>query len=389
METEPKVEEAEVAPIIKDEGGKIVAAISPDSTKPQKLTAGESSNLGQSNAVFLPGAFAAESEVSMEEGVDIVDAKSKQDLGLEEDYVPYSKPVNISSSTEIEGSVPLSIALEMNENLSLSAGLGKIFISIYILETNNGPKIGVVPTSDISVKELIASFDFVTEGNYTKASFQLAAFEFSGALNKEIESTRNVQPKADFPDEVVEDEPIEDGLVDEQVSDSQKCPENLEPSKFTSDTEICGVTGTLDLSNLKAENILAGKTIAGISGSLGQCNSDGQKNCVSNTSFPAADSNTLASKIVSGETVAGIQGITSNVVYSDCTTANQEGCVATSTYKTMDLSAKDAGGALDITTALFSARIKTASTFEYWDDTGTRYTDAAGLIQIRFFPIFH
>ena len=379
MDTKPKVdgvEEAEVAPVVKDEGGKSVAAISPNSTKPQRLNASESSELGQSNAIFRPGAIATESEVSIEEGVAIVDAKSKQDLGLEEDYVPYSKPVNISSSTDIDGTVPLSVALEMNENLSLSAGLGKIFIAIYILETKTGPKLGIVPTSDISVNDLIASFDFTTEGTYTKASFQLAAFEFSGALDKEIESSRSVVTKEEGIEQISEaedevSEPSEEG----QITDSQACPENIDASKFVSSIEICGITGTLDLSNLKAENIISGQTIAGVSGSFTICDSDAQKDCVSSSSFPAVDSTNLAAKVVAGQTLAGIEGSAANTVYSECTAANQEGCVATDTYKTIDLSSKDAGGALDLTDSNFATRVASSSSFEYWDENGARHTN--------------
>ena len=378
--TEVSVEEAEIAPVVSKEGGKTVAEISADYTKPQKLSTNESSNLGKSNAVFRPGAINTQSEIIIEEGIDIVDAKSKKELGLKEDYVPYSKPLNISSSAEIDGAVPLTIALEMNEDLSLTNN-GKIFIAIYILETKSGPKLGVIPTADIYIKDLIASFDFTTRGTYSKVSFQLAAFEFSGALNKEVESDRNIRPKDNSLEKIGETEdPTKQDTLDEDLAEYPACPQSLDPSKFASTTEICGVKGTLDLSNLKAENILSGQTIAGVSGTLVQenyiaCATDGQTSCLTNDSFPAADTNSLTAKVMSGQTVAGVQGSTSNVVSSDCTAANQEGCLATSTYKTMDLSAKDLGGALDISSALFSARVKSSSTFEYWDEQGVRHTN--------------
>ena len=60
--------------------------------------------------------------------------------------------------------------------------------------------------------------------------------------------------------------------------------------------------------------------------------------------------------------------------HSNCTAANQDSCIATTTYKTMDLSNKDGGGALDLNSTDFLTRMKSASLFEYWDDTGTRYT---------------
>ena len=377
MDTIPKassIEEAELAPVVKEEAGKTVAAISSDYTKPQKLNANDSSELGQANAVFRPGALATQSEVSMEEGSDIVDADAKKRLGLEEDYVPYSRPLNISSSSEIDGAVPLSIALEMNENLSLATGMGKVFIVIYILETKLGPKLGVIPTTDITINELIASFDFTTEGTYHKVSFQLAAFEFSGALFKEVESSRSVRPKFESIGE-----PNVEETAKEQLTTEKTC-QKIDPAKIESGTEICGLSGTLDLSNLKAEYIANGKSIAGVSGNLlagsyEDCKTDGQKNCVSNTSFPAADSDSLAAKIVSGQSVAGIEGSTTNVVYNVCTGANQEGCVASSTYKTMDLSAKDSSGALDLNNSTFSTRMTSGTPFEYWDENGIRHTN--------------
>ncbi|MFK7827160.1 MAG: hypothetical protein AB8G05_23655 [Oligoflexales bacterium] len=394
METIPKasIEEAEIAPVVKEKAGKTIASISSNYTKPQKLSPNKSSNLGESNAVFRPGALATQSEVSIEEGLDIVDSTSKQELGLEEEYIPYSKPLNISSSTEIDGTVPLSIALEINENLSLLAGLGKIFIVIYILETKNGPKLGIVPTSDIAVSDLIASFDFTTEGSYSKASFQLAAFKFSGAQGKEVESNRQISEKANSVNEISENpeeidtidkesqEVAEEVILEEGIKDSPSCPERIDPSTFDSGTEICGVTGTLDLSDLKAEYIISGQTIAGVQGSLVQesyeeCDADAQQKCLTHSSFPAADSTSLTAKILSGQTVAGVQGSLDNMVYSECTAANQEGCITTSTYKTIDLSAKDSGGAVDITNALFSARVKSSSTFEYWDEQGARHTN--------------
>lgn len=380
MDTEPKIssiQEVEIAPVVKKEAGKTVAAISSDYTKPQKLSASESSDLGQSNAVFRPGALATQSEVSIEEGLDIVDSNSKKQLGLENDYIPFSKPLNINSSTEIDGNVPLSIALELNETLSLSASKGKIFIVIYILETNFGPKLGVVPTTDITVSDLIASFDFTTEGSYTKASFQLAAFKFSGALFNEMDSSRSVRPRDGFLDESAESD--QDSHV-KNLAEIQTCPE-IDPGKIESGVEICGVLGTLDLSNLQAKYLLSGRTIGGVKGELIQasyeeCNSDGQENCLSNPSFPAVDITSLASKVVSGQTVAGIQGSIINTVYSECTSANQEGCVATSTYKTMDLSTKNAGGAEDLTDSMFTTRMQSSATFEYWDEQGVRHTNS-------------
>lgn len=333
--------EAEVAPVVRKEEGKTVAAISPESTKPQKLEASETSELGQSNAVFLPGALAAESEVSIEQGVDIVDSEAKEELGLQENYVPQSKPVNISSTEAINGSVPLTISLELSDDLGLSAGLGKVFIAFYILETENGPKLGIVPYEDIKVAGLIASFDFTTEGTYTGASFQLAAFEFSGASTKEVASDRQILPKEEPSEEEDLDEEPNDqddqDISDSSSDDSKLCPETIDPAKLDISLELCGVKGSLDLTNLKPEYIVSGQTIAGVEGSLvtssyNDCSSDGQNGCITNTSFPAVNTASLAAKLLSGQTLAGVWG-SATAQKADCTSDGATDCGTTASFK--------------------------------------------------------
>ena len=69
------------------------------------------------------------------------------------------------------------------------------------------------------------------------------------------------------------------------------------------------------------------------------------------------------------DTVDGVSG-----TLGDCSSANQSGCVATSTYKTMDLSLVGSSPGLD--TATFDAKVKSSAAFEYWNSQGTRQTGA-------------
>ena len=153
------------------------------------------------------------------------------------------------------------------------------------------------------------------------------------------------------------------------------------------------------------------------------CNADGATGCVATSSFKAADIAGLEDKILLGQTVAGVSGnialpsaadVQSGVEYgingasltgsfmvpseadvatgvsyghaaeftgsaiieshSNCVAAGATGCIATATYKTMDLSNNNEGGALDLNQTDFNTRIASDSLFEYWDENGMRYT---------------
>ena len=142
---------------------------------------------------------------------------------------------------------------------------------------------------------------------------------------------------------------------------------------LTPEQEQCVAT----YPTLKAENIRAGVTIGGITGTATEyptCSATVITNCISTAEFPAVNTVGLAAKILTGQTVAGVAG-TAIEAKPECTAANQTDCIATTTYRTMDLSNKDAGGALDLTNSNFETRVASASTFEYWDETGARHTN--------------
>ncbi|MFK7826052.1 MAG: hypothetical protein AB8G05_18010 [Oligoflexales bacterium] len=142
----------------------------------------------------------------------------------------------------------------------------------------------------------------------------------------------------------------------------------------------CAATATYAaaLTTGLAAKVITTNTVAGVAGSATEearanCSSDGATACIATATYTAALTTGLGPKVVTGNTVAGVAG-SAVELHADCNAAGQDDCTTTSTYRYMDLSAKDAGGAIDITNALFSARIKSSFTFEFWDETGTRYT---------------
>ena len=106
--------------------------------------------------------------------------------------------------------------------------------------------------------------------------------------------------------------------------------------------------------------------------SLKACSSDGQTACiVDGTNYAAGALTGAAAKIASGQTLVGVSGSATLESHAPCSGANQTGCLATSTYKTMDLSA--ATSMTDLTLTNFNATVSAAGNFEFWDSVGGRH----------------
>ena len=141
---------------------------------------------------------------------------------------------------------------------------------------------------------------------------------------------------------------------------------------LTPEQELCVET----YPTLKPENIRAGVTISGVAGTAveyPECSDSVTTNCITTSSHPAAEIEGLAAKVLEGQTVAGVAG-TGIEAKPECTAANQSDCIATVTYKAMDLSENDAGGAVNLTNSNFESMLASSSTFEYWDENGVRHT---------------
>ncbi len=159
------------------------------------------------------------------------------------------------------------------------------------------------------------------------------------------------------------------------------------------------VTGDADLT---AGNIRVGTNIFGITGTVtpspSNCNTDNQVGCVTTAIYKSADTGSfLASDIKSGKTIAGVSGTLAN-----CSMDGGMGCVTTASYRAANMSDVSAAniksgvtiagqlgeypsssypltgadGTADLDLATFNAKMKSASSFQWFSSTGARYLHA-------------
>lgn len=153
-------------------------------------------------------------------------------------------------------------------------------------------------------------------------------------------------------------------------------------SKILIGEKIAGVTGTHVPDFPDASNVLNTDTVNKAAGTLTLPTTT---NVLSLISYGAGGSSITGSFVVptSPQVLTGItygapgSTITGTAIaesHSDCDAANQIGCISTSTYRTMDLSNKGSGGAVNLNATNFNTRVKSSSLFEYWDESGVRHT---------------
>lgn len=115
-----------------------------------------------------------------------------------------------------------------------------------------------------------------------------------------------------------------------------------------------------DNVNTNKSKIRDSVTIASVAGTLIDCATDGATTCVAGAGYPAAKvgASYLDEKnIKNGVTIAGVTGLYPSATYP--------------------LTNADAGGVTtDLDTSSFDIRMKSATQFQWWDQTGTRYTHA-------------
>lgn len=197
-------------------------------------------------------------------------------------------------------------------------------------------------------------------------------------------------------------------------------PSSADQSFTAADTLYKGFTVAGD-ADLQAANVKSGVTLFGVTGSysapattLADCSSDGETGCKAVSSFPAANISGAASKILVAHSIGGVTGsvtlpssssvkagtsygaggtaqtgtldlpdlanVRSNDTLegmagtlSDCSAANQSNCVATLTYKTMDLSLAGTGS-VPLSSSNFDSKVQSGSHVEFWDALGQRHT---------------
>lgn len=137
-------------------------------------------------------------------------------------------------------------------------------------------------------------------------------------------------------------------------------------AKIRSNFSIAGVTGTLHncssdgqdacvavgptyaaaLTGGAQAKIQSGQILAGITGNAAarpaDCSSDGESNCVATPSFLAFEAAIAAPKIVLGQTIGGVTGTAGGVKPSDCIVDGEIGCTTLTTFPAMQESGADA-----------------------------------------------
>ncbi|RYZ90909.1 MAG: DUF1566 domain-containing protein [Proteobacteria bacterium] len=179
-----------------------------------------------------------------------------------------------------------------------------------------------------------------------------------------------------------------------------------------------GETGSLRTPSYSPDfpsvaNVRSSDTVNNVTGTLGDCTAANQSGCVSTTTYKtmdltsvgtqtglsstnfnttvktaanfefwdasgarhsvAGDADLAAANIANGIVIFGNTGTSTVESHSNCTAANQSGCVSTSTYKTMDFSSASIPTTTDLTSSNFNTTIATNANFEFWDSAGARY----------------
>ncbi len=163
-----------------------------------------------------------------------------------------------------------------------------------------------------------------------------------------------------------------------------------------------------------AANVRSSDTVNSMAGTLNDCSAGNQAGCVSTSTFKSmdltsatamtdltmanfnatiataanfefwdstgtrhqvtGDADLAAANILSTATLFGVGGSATLESHSNCSAANQSGCVATTIYKTMNLTA--AGTGTGLTASNFNTTINAAGIFEFWDAIGSRHSVA-------------
>lgn len=137
-------------------------------------------------------------------------------------------------------------------------------------------------------------------------------------------------------------------------------------------------SGKSEKEKIKPHLIRAGAKVGSVVGTLGSggsyptCKADGELYCATTAAFPAIPTEGLAAKIVQGQTLAGISGTAPGESHLTCSGGGQSGCVATATYRTMDLSALSTANA-NLLASNFEVLLRSALPFQFWDSSGQRH----------------
>lgn len=138
------IDEVEVKPK-SDKNGVVVADVSADSTGEQVLSASKKSKIKGASVKFPPGSLSVNTELSMEEGSNIVSAKVSKDLGLgDKDKVSKaSKAVVLKSKKKKDAAQPfvLQLPIDSDTGLLLADPNRKLVIVYKVYKYEEGGKL--------------------------------------------------------------------------------------------------------------------------------------------------------------------------------------------------------------------------------------------------------
>ncbi|MGE0171339.1 MAG: DUF1566 domain-containing protein [Oligoflexales bacterium] len=271
----------------------------------------------------------------------------------------------------------------------------------------SNPLIGANATADLTS----ATFNAKLQTSVAFEYFDSAGNRYTGAGDTDLVVANIVSGTGIF------------GVVGTGIVESHSnCTGNSQQGCLTTTTYK-----SADLANLLAGNVKNGVTIAGVAGDypsatsplvgadatadltsatfntkLGNAATFEYFDSVGNRYTGTGDTDLAAVKVANGTGIFGVTGTSTIESHSDCVGNGQQGCLATATYQSADLtnlaasnvksgvtiagvagdypSASNpltgADGLADLTSTTFANQLQAATSFEYFDSAGNRYTGA-------------
>lgn len=153
-------------------------------------------------------------------------------------------------------------------------------------------------------------------------------------------------------------------------------------NKLLSGQVAAQTTGTYTPDFPDQANVLSSDTVAGLPGTLilpgvtkvRASRTYGIGGTGSTGTLIVPTVSTVSTAISYGAGGTEYTGIASLETHSNCSGANQSGCITTFTYPSIDLSSQGSGGAVELNATNFNTRMRSSSSFEYWDENGVRHT---------------
>lgn len=161
-------------PAVVETADTVVATLSSSSTEAQLVAAPSASAISASRVSFPPGTLAVDTEITIEEGAPLVSSVLADELGLGESNSISSagSPVVISSSVVLDAQRPFVVSLGFDSaSLNLvGVDLDRLIIAFKVfVAAENKTVVGVIPHSEITIENGIASFEIKYFGVYQPA----------------------------------------------------------------------------------------------------------------------------------------------------------------------------------------------------------------------------